>query len=315
MKRAGDLPVYTVRPKNRDGPLRTLHRDLLLPCGFLPGIEEEKSVPPTPVRRPRTRQHPGVEDTEDVDIHSDSEDDVSVHWSTDPQVLRTTRFTTIHECHKSREQPSTAHAVAEDTPSSVPPTSDVPVEPPPTPQVVEYAPVSSEVDDLPGDAPVTVVDDLPDVAPAREENDLPVDAPELPEVPVEEPEDTDPATENVPVEITEEENEQVTDEVTGEQTTSQKGETIKDEHDSFVRRSARRREEPHRLQYSELGKPLISIVQSLFQGLSIAFTDALNGYDYPKPLLSLPIEPVTRQPFPCNGTCIALRGEDVTQVK
>lgn len=33
IKCAGDLPVYTVRPENKDGPKRTLHRDLLLPCG------------------------------------------------------------------------------------------------------------------------------------------------------------------------------------------------------------------------------------------------------------------------------------------
>lgn len=30
-----DLPVCTVKPENKDGPLRTLHQDLLLPCGFL----------------------------------------------------------------------------------------------------------------------------------------------------------------------------------------------------------------------------------------------------------------------------------------
>lgn len=34
VKRADKLPVYTVHPETRDGPLRTLHRDLLLPCGF-----------------------------------------------------------------------------------------------------------------------------------------------------------------------------------------------------------------------------------------------------------------------------------------
>ncbi|XP_073792914.1 retrovirus-related Pol polyprotein from transposon opus [Danio rerio] len=31
-----DIPVYVVRPENGDGSERILHRDLLLPCGFLP---------------------------------------------------------------------------------------------------------------------------------------------------------------------------------------------------------------------------------------------------------------------------------------
>lgn len=54
-KRAGDLPVYTVCPEGQDGPLRTLHRDLLLPCGFLSEPEEE-IVQPKSTRRSRTRQ-------------------------------------------------------------------------------------------------------------------------------------------------------------------------------------------------------------------------------------------------------------------
>ena len=41
VKRAGELPVYTVKPEHRDGPLRTVHRDLLLPCGFLPSCDPE----------------------------------------------------------------------------------------------------------------------------------------------------------------------------------------------------------------------------------------------------------------------------------
>lgn len=44
-KRAGDLPVYTVCPVGQVGPTRTLHRDLLLPCGFL-SDEQQEAVPP-----------------------------------------------------------------------------------------------------------------------------------------------------------------------------------------------------------------------------------------------------------------------------
>lgn len=65
--RAGDLPVYTVKPERYDCPKRTLHRDLLLPCGFLP-VAEEPSGEACPVSRPRTRQQ--------CDIPPDPEDSV-----------------------------------------------------------------------------------------------------------------------------------------------------------------------------------------------------------------------------------------------
>lgn len=48
IKRAGDLPVYTVKAEaDPAGKHRTLHRDLLLPCGFLP--EEPELQPAVPV--------------------------------------------------------------------------------------------------------------------------------------------------------------------------------------------------------------------------------------------------------------------------
>lgn len=51
------LPVYTVCPEGQDGPTRTLHRDLLLPCGFLSEVEEEHEKA-RPTTRPRTRRTP-----------------------------------------------------------------------------------------------------------------------------------------------------------------------------------------------------------------------------------------------------------------
>ncbi|KAI3364957.1 hypothetical protein L3Q82_001123 [Scortum barcoo] len=41
VRKTGDLPVYTVKPETGEGPWRTLIRDLLLPCGFLPVATEE----------------------------------------------------------------------------------------------------------------------------------------------------------------------------------------------------------------------------------------------------------------------------------
>lgn len=55
IKKAGDLPVYTVQPKGKDGLLCTLHRDLLLPCGFLQKKDKpDESVGPNKPHKPRT---------------------------------------------------------------------------------------------------------------------------------------------------------------------------------------------------------------------------------------------------------------------
>ena len=43
----GNLPVYEVRPEGQTGKPRVLHRNLLLPCAFLP-IDPPESLPPPP---------------------------------------------------------------------------------------------------------------------------------------------------------------------------------------------------------------------------------------------------------------------------
>lgn len=53
VKKMGDLTVYMVKPETTDGPLRTLHRDHLLPCGFISPTEEEPESRP---KKPQTRQ-------------------------------------------------------------------------------------------------------------------------------------------------------------------------------------------------------------------------------------------------------------------
>lgn len=56
ISRAGDIPVYKVQLENKDGPIHTLHRDLLLPCGFVPADENnELPCDKPPVPRPCTR--------------------------------------------------------------------------------------------------------------------------------------------------------------------------------------------------------------------------------------------------------------------
>ncbi|RXN17163.1 Retrovirus-related Pol polyprotein from transposon 412 [Labeo rohita] len=77
LKQSEGVPVYVVRPETREGPQRTLHRDLLLPCGFLPMTQVEDEANNTKVaRRPRTRQYPNSDlsgETDEDDPQSDLE--------------------------------------------------------------------------------------------------------------------------------------------------------------------------------------------------------------------------------------------------
>lgn len=77
LRRCGDLPVYIVRPEAGEGPQRTLHRDVLLPCGFLPVIPVESEADITKAaRQPRTRRHPKSDSSDEADGNkSQSESD------------------------------------------------------------------------------------------------------------------------------------------------------------------------------------------------------------------------------------------------
>lgn len=57
-----------------------------------------------------------------------------------------------------------------------------------------------------------------------------------------------------------------------------------------VRRSLRHREPARRFHYPELGNPLVSVVTSLFQGLSTAFTNSLNDSNSRDWLANIPVE-------------------------
>ncbi|KAG1953594.1 interleukin-1 receptor accessory protein-like 1-A [Pimephales promelas] len=56
LKRSEGVPVYTVKPEIGEGPQRTLHRDLLLPCGFLPMTQVEDEADMTKTLRKETYQ-------------------------------------------------------------------------------------------------------------------------------------------------------------------------------------------------------------------------------------------------------------------
>ena len=194
----------------------------------------------------------------------------------------------------------------------------------------EYLPdhsSSTEVRDLPDVPPAASGDvDLPSTAdevPEKEKTTkeptevyLPMDVHESPEEELSADETPQTPTMDVPVEEkeTEVENDPVeTDEAAPAEDAQPDGQA------STVRRTTRYRTEPERLQYSTPGNPLISVVQSLFHGLSTAFAEALresqDSDTYPKLTYPIPSKPVTKQPLKCTGTCIASGGEGVTQTR
>ena len=71
-RRGVDSPVYKVKPESSDGPKRTLHRNMLLPCNSLP-LQPLPPQEPAPRQRKRTvlqnRECTGQ-------MESDSEDDL-----------------------------------------------------------------------------------------------------------------------------------------------------------------------------------------------------------------------------------------------
>lgn len=133
------------------------------------------------------------------------------------------------------------------------------------------------------------------------------DLPELEIVPV--PESDLPVMKNEPEK--EKESEQETD----HSPDSRSAENAEPDGEDVPRRSERHGVPPERLQYTRPGGPLISIVQSLFQGLSLAFTDALHETRDTEPYLGpfSSSKVVSKQPHPCTRMCMNFRGEGVTQ--
>uniref|UniRef100_A0A3B3Y6Z9 Integrase catalytic domain-containing protein n=1 Tax=Poecilia mexicana TaxID=48701 RepID=A0A3B3Y6Z9_9TELE len=67
-KKAGTLPVYTVKPEGKDRPIRTLHRDLLLPCGYLSPAYKPEQLKPTTVIAPVTSENVDLPDPENEEV-------------------------------------------------------------------------------------------------------------------------------------------------------------------------------------------------------------------------------------------------------
>ncbi|KAG7453802.1 paraneoplastic antigen Ma3-like [Solea senegalensis] len=258
VKRVGDLPVYTVQPEDRaDVPTRTLHRDLLLPCSFLPVCGHSDPAPVTPPRRPQTRsQNPAsVDHTEDLFEEEDG-------WNVPEVQIKPATF----QFQSSHVEPSSEYSTqslsrtvglpvfSEDAVCSDLEIVHLPVDGESSAESIASLPVGEEEPAL-GEA-VSVTDGI---LPTCVLEILPVEGSVLPDQAETSPSQSEQLLSPSPISVTAP---NLPDPV--------------DESIPVARRSTRQRQPPNRLEYVALGNPLMTVVQTLFHGLVNAYSDAFS---------------------------------------
>lgn len=108
IRKVQDLPVYTVQPEEEKSSPHTLHRDLLLPCGFLQPSKSESPHKQRVVRKPRTRASPNdeVQESESVSKCSESEDEQIPCYTPGRTLDSGTQIITHHLPRESEVDPS-----------------------------------------------------------------------------------------------------------------------------------------------------------------------------------------------------------------
>lgn len=270
LRKAGDMPVYTVKPEGKNGPVCTLHRDLLLPCGFLSAAMTNEPVTQLPVRRPRTRQCPTIESEEEE--------------SSDSEIVPTCIFfplqtpkLDINETQELINPPCMIRQSNEPNVPSVPVLSDSPAYELPAGDRDELS-MQNLPEQVNLSEPVHETDqhesDLPDIECSVENSNLPENV-----CPVERgnlPDDVNDI-QNKKLPVLSDVSESIRKDELDEMETQSEEKTEKQPGmDTSVRRLERARQPPKRLDYAELGKPLVTVVKSFFQGLTTALAEALR---------------------------------------
>uniref|UniRef100_A0A3Q3K843 Gypsy retrotransposon integrase-like protein 1 n=1 Tax=Monopterus albus TaxID=43700 RepID=A0A3Q3K843_MONAL len=283
LKRAGDMPVYTVKPEGKDRPVRTLHRDLLLPCGFLPVNVTTEPVKRLPVRRPRTRHCPQVESEEPWASESELEPAWVFSPFRAPEPGATLIVHDTSQCMEPSVLVDRAHTSEGKCVDAAPPF--------PAPHVLLERDRRSILQDLPDHDSLFEQDILPDrvIQPVADNSfdqepllggDLPKDVAQM--------SDSHPPAERSPcggrllleTGVFGPGGRPQGAEVLTEQPIAVNAPLDSSMHSEVpIRRSKRRCESPERLQYHKLGSPLLMVMNALFQGISGALADSLNPSD------------------------------------
>ena len=289
LEKMRDLPVYKVQSISGDGPIRTLHRDLLLACGDLSEEEETEPVKPK-VRKPRTRQSQPQLSEES----SESEDDLFIYPAQSSSAPEES-FTQVCEIPKRKPNenptdvglPAMPSGSLTSQPQDGCDDSNQPAEPVGTPpELVE------------GEEPMVMVEQ----SPAGEDNtqmDVTNETDMANGKELDMTSETD--VEKDPVEVLQD----------AEPNHTQASETSEKESESETgknppespRRSERSRQPPDRFHYIQLGKPLMSFAQSILQSFNQAL-DTISNYDNPH----------MNERLAHEGTHVDSRGEGVTHM-
>ncbi|XP_063058925.1 uncharacterized protein LOC134452454 [Engraulis encrasicolus] len=271
IKQIQDSPVYVVVPEHTNGPERVLHRDLLLPCGFLPStVNNEQPEQNKPQQRPDNLPAP---DPDQPAAEEESNDKEEEYYTLYDQLSGESRNAQAEQERPipEVERPETDQSATRD--------SRLRVEPSP-----ENPSVSSEKSVLDPEAPAfEPTDDEASLSPNLSESES-VTAESVPEVPA-----TDPREFHSPGSEREDESPRRT---SGDVLERMEVEDAEIAPDSEVppRRSARERAVPQRLTYPTRGNPLLTVMHSILAGLDQAFSQTLVDAPYIYNLTPLPTD-------------------------
>lgn len=302
VRHIGDSPVYVVVPLTSKGPERTLHRDLLLPCGFLTPSEsveaDENSLDVRQGTTAKPSQRNPVPEVEEAGNPYDSDEGDELDYpSINPDDVTYPSFTTVHDIPRTTTKPplpldvspggSGLNPIAEEFhPQQAEreehsDTSQVP-------SVEAEEDNNSPADPLPVDETNLTVEGVGQSA------TVPVD--ESPTVPNEsvngEPkrgtDDTELTNQNQRAVKEENERDNVEEEIELTDTSS-----VQDGTEPEARWPTRTRKEPDRLAYRSLGNPLTLVMRSILHSLDQVFTEALDLPSVPSSSPSPYMSPVT----------------------
>ncbi|XP_029954791.1 protein NYNRIN-like [Salarias fasciatus] len=243
VRRIKDSPVYVIKPETGDGPHRTLHRDLLFPCGFLPVEDQSGSDSPRQRNKICTRSKPKTKRTDtgeegvysEEDEESDDEETCVGMW--EPQIITKGPYVQTEQ-FLPEPQPLTHVQPSVPSPDITRPQMSVPDCDKSDMDTQHEVPGLSSVELSPTDAgsPDHVVIDIPEVDMIPTFTDTVLI----------------PSESVVSSDVVE----------TGNVATESVG----------LRRSDRERRPPRKFTYDELGEPLILAISSFFQTLGVAFS-------------------------------------------